>query len=287
MTAPRFRGMSIVEVVIGIGIFSLLSLVAYQLYSGVRITALREGERNKALWLAEEGIEATRSMRDVDFARLTDGTHGLTLVNTSWSFVGTSDTMDRYVRSVTITPLGEDTKEITSLVEWRTAYGVSDSVHLTTVLTNWRKAVVETFTGTMADALSIDISGVRLGTKEQGDNHDGDGEQQNGGKGELLTGIVLGTRAGATTTEITAVTVTWTKKSRELKRIYSPVGRQVFGSASMKSGKTATLTRPIRLSEGTTSTIAFDFGDSMRNSDFNVVFILRDGSTTTINILGL
>ena len=71
------KGFSVVEVLLAASIFSLLvtALVGAFLY-GQESSALA-GARARAGQLADEGLEASRSIRDGAFTNLTDGAHGL------------------------------------------------------------------------------------------------------------------------------------------------------------------------------------------------------------------
>ncbi len=84
------RGFSLVEVLLASALLSLFltAFVGAFIY-GQESTALA-GARVRATFLAEEGLEAARSLRDSDFANLTDGDHGLAISGNQWSFSGAS-----------------------------------------------------------------------------------------------------------------------------------------------------------------------------------------------------
>ena len=71
------KGFSLVEVILSSAVFALLvtALVGAYLY-GQESTALA-GNRARAVMLAEEGLEATRNIRDGGFNDLGVGIHGL------------------------------------------------------------------------------------------------------------------------------------------------------------------------------------------------------------------
>ena len=82
----RRSGFTLVEVVVASAVF-LIIVAAFGgavIYSQGGMT--RAGERGRASFLALEGIEATRAIRDASFAALTDGQHGLAVSGGRWSF---------------------------------------------------------------------------------------------------------------------------------------------------------------------------------------------------------
>src|SRR3989344_4346641 len=88
------RGFSVVEVLLSSTVFILLvtALVGAYLY-GEESTMLG-GNRERATMLAEEGLEATRNIRDAAFSSLSDGTFGLATTSNEWNLSGSSDSID-------------------------------------------------------------------------------------------------------------------------------------------------------------------------------------------------
>src|SRR6188474_2342945 len=87
----RPRGFSLVEAMLAVAIFGILAagllvMVVAPLQSG-GVSA----ERERAVFLAEEGIEASRAIRNEGWAGIVNGPHGLSKP-TIWTFSGTSDT---------------------------------------------------------------------------------------------------------------------------------------------------------------------------------------------------
>jgi type II secretory pathway pseudopilin PulG len=101
---PNQTGSMLVEVLLSISILGLLltTLVGAVIYT--QENAVMSGTRNRATFLAEEGLEAVRNIRDANFASLTEGSHGLaTPSGAQWTFSGTSDNQDVFTRAVIIT----------------------------------------------------------------------------------------------------------------------------------------------------------------------------------------
>ncbi|MBI5412512.1 hypothetical protein HZA43_05100 [Candidatus Peregrinibacteria bacterium] len=128
------RGAALMEVTIAIALFVMVAPTILTLGLGGLQSVFNNKIHLRTLFLVQEGLEATRSIRDYDWNSLSLGTHGLADASGFWEWNGASDTQDGYVRTVTVTSIDPDTKEITSRVQSPTAF----SSALTTTLTRWR-----------------------------------------------------------------------------------------------------------------------------------------------------
>lgn len=130
-------GFSLVEVILATSIFALLatSLVGVFLY-GQESTAVA-GQRARASMLAEEGLEASRNIRDSGFNNLTTGTHGLTIASNQWAFSGTSDINDIFTREIVVTSVDAERKNVTANVTWQQNPSRTGLVSLVTRMTDW------------------------------------------------------------------------------------------------------------------------------------------------------
>lgn len=192
----RKSGQSLVEILFALAIFTMgVATIGYLILDGY--TALRVStERSVALGLAQEGIEAVRSIRDNDFDALVPGTYGLALSGGVWTLSGsTSDTIGRYVRSVSISNVDDEIVEVQSNVSWNTNLIRSSTMTFTDYLSNWGRTK-----GDAAD-LSIDasgasfigpvLSGITLGNTGESDiTIDAVNVSCNGGLS--LTAVILG-----------------------------------------------------------------------------------------------
>ena len=131
-------GFSLVEVVLGIFIFSLLvtAFVGAVIY-GLEAVSLM-GRRARAALIAEEGIEATRNIRDSGFTNLADGTYGLVASGGRFVFFGTSDLIDVFTRQITIASVGANAKRVTAAVSWQQNAQRTGYLSLLTYFTNWQ-----------------------------------------------------------------------------------------------------------------------------------------------------
>lgn len=132
------KGFSLLEVLLSVSLFSFIitALVGAVIYG--QESAAVSGTRARAIFLAEEGLEASRNIRDNNFSDLTDGDHGLAVFGNNWIFSGTSDAADIFTRQIVINAVAADRKQIISTVTWRQTPQRSGSVSLTSYLTNWR-----------------------------------------------------------------------------------------------------------------------------------------------------
>lgn len=159
----KSKGFSLVEVLLSVSILGLLlTFLTAGLIYGQESTAL-SGARIRATFLAQEGLEASRNIRDSSFANLTNGTYGLNTSTGHWAFSGSSDTTDSFTRTITISTVDANRKQVTSTVTWQQNPQRQGSVQLTTYLNNWK-------TGTSINSCTIycqTIGTYTLGTCRQ------------------------------------------------------------------------------------------------------------------------
>ncbi|MEA3357730.1 MAG: hypothetical protein U9Q67_04840 [Patescibacteria group bacterium] len=134
-------GFSLIEVLLASAMFVVIvSSIAGAMIYGLQGSVI-SGTKTRASYLAEEGIEATRNIRDNDFANLVDGPHGITISSNTWAFSGTYDTVDSFTRQIDVTTIDVHTKRVDSTVSWQATPTQTDSLTVTTYLTNWRRSV--------------------------------------------------------------------------------------------------------------------------------------------------
>ncbi len=151
------KGFSLVEVILSISLFGIVSL---GLASGL-VVSIQNSElssyRTGAIFLAEEGLEAIRSIRDIDYSNLTDGSYGLSLAGSNWVTSGSSDLNGEYVRSVDISTVDSETKLVTSTVTWPSFFSANNSVVISSYFTNWLRTVILDYwtNPTLADSFNL------------------------------------------------------------------------------------------------------------------------------------
>lgn len=154
---PKSRaGFSTVEVLLALGIFSVVAAAVLTLILGAATDEERQGRLLQARALALEGLEAARSIRDSSFLDLALGDHGVTAAGGSWAFSGSQETVGDFTRTVqvgavyrTAAGAGDLTgpgdagaavdplsRSVTSTVSWL-AFTGRQAVSVTTLLTQW------------------------------------------------------------------------------------------------------------------------------------------------------
>ncbi len=120
---------------IGILVWTLTGIIGISL--GGLTSTLRGEEQLEATAIAQESLEAARSVRDFDWSNLASGVHGLSDVAGYWTLSGTSSMVGRYTRQITVTDVDAATKDVVARVEWTTLSGLHHAVEITNRLTNW------------------------------------------------------------------------------------------------------------------------------------------------------
>lgn len=138
------QGFSLLELLLTIAIFSIVSIGTGYLIIDAGMTTETNTKKITATLLAKEGIEAVRSIRDADgFSVLSAnlGDNGLAFdeADSEWSFESESDISDDgiYTRVVNVATEDSHTKTVTSTVT-ATAGIRTVSVSLVTQFTDWR-----------------------------------------------------------------------------------------------------------------------------------------------------
>ncbi len=134
------RGSLLLEALVAIGLFAIfLGAIGLTLILGERST-VAGGDHVRAAFVAEQALEGVRQMRNVNFASITTGAHGVKVVNNVWAFTGTSIvTSDGYTSKVNVTTMSADWLQVDATAEWNFGKSRSGAVVLTTYVTNWRK----------------------------------------------------------------------------------------------------------------------------------------------------
>ncbi|MBI5306343.1 hypothetical protein HZB04_02050, partial [Candidatus Wolfebacteria bacterium] len=133
------KGQSLFEVLIALGIF-IMGVASTGFLVMDSASGFRKGaERTQAVSLAQEGLEASRSIRDGDFDNLTAGYHGIAKSGNNFIFQGASDITGPFTRTILVSDIDADTKKIESSVVWQFLANRQDSVVLTEYFTDWNQ----------------------------------------------------------------------------------------------------------------------------------------------------
>jgi prepilin-type N-terminal cleavage/methylation domain-containing protein len=149
-------GFSLVEIILAVALFSVIAGGGFLSFIPVLNENRQSGEFVDANRLAEEGLEAVRSIRNQNFSLITSGTKGIGTSSNLWTFNGTNDITDKYTRQISITSATRDaggtlvssggttdpdTWLVHSLISWNSSVGDNRQFSLDTLLTNWEKPI--------------------------------------------------------------------------------------------------------------------------------------------------
>lgn len=135
------KGFSLVEILLAIAIFSMVTVSVIYLLIDASYAYLHGKHRATATFLAEEGVEAAQNIRDSGWNNLAVGNHGLKVLNNEWVFDGESDTDPTgiFTRQVAVTEINEDKRLATVTVSWNLTTIKLSNVTLVSYFNNWRK----------------------------------------------------------------------------------------------------------------------------------------------------
>jgi Tfp pilus assembly protein PilV len=149
------RGHLLVEAIIATAIFAVIGVSITTLMLGSLRTLSHAGEQSYGEALAQEGMEAVRSLRDNAWNTNTFTTSAVSIANNKWNFgvEGSTETIGNYTRTVSFASVcrGADnviaacpsvytdvhTKFATVEVSWTTPDGAVNTVERTGYITNW------------------------------------------------------------------------------------------------------------------------------------------------------
>jgi len=131
------KGFSLIEILLAVALFVLVAgAFIFLIIESYKINEKAQ-EVTLATGLAEEGMEAVRSIRDFKFTDLKDGTYGLAIEENRWVLKGRSEIIGKFTREIIISPAGRGRKKIVVLVSWQPRVGSRREVRLFSRITNW------------------------------------------------------------------------------------------------------------------------------------------------------
>ncbi|MBU2542735.1 prepilin-type N-terminal cleavage/methylation domain-containing protein, partial [Patescibacteria group bacterium] len=155
MVGINNKGQSLLEVIVAMAIFALISAAMVSLSLGGLSALEQGGEQTQAEALAQEGVEAVRAIRDSAWNKLVYATSSVSINGSEWEFTGedTTETIGQYTRTISFADVCRDlsddivdcpgsytdlhSKKVTVIVDWEIRPGVNNSVQKITYLTNW------------------------------------------------------------------------------------------------------------------------------------------------------
>lgn len=135
------NGFGLIETIVAVGLFLIIGVSGITTVLHSYALNRLSDEEVKATLLAEEGIEAVRSIKREDWNDISIGTYGLDSGGGSWAFSGSSDTIDKYTREIVITEIDNDTYKVDSQVSWDFTPSRNKSITISTYLTFWEQSI--------------------------------------------------------------------------------------------------------------------------------------------------
>jgi len=136
------KGQSLLELTVAVGIFILIAQALVLFVLDSYMAGSMADDSTKASFLASEGLEAARSLRDNSWSSLSAGDHGLAIAGNKWVFQGTEENISNQLpggkRLITIEDMAADQKKIISKITWQTGGGSFREISLLTYFTNWQ-----------------------------------------------------------------------------------------------------------------------------------------------------
>lgn len=135
------QGFTIVEAILSATIFAMLATACLGTFFYGQALARDAGQKMKASFLATEGLEAVRSIRDTTDALPLDGVYGLDTTSDTWQLIETSDTpFADMTREILVETVDDYTKKIAVTISW-TSGNHDKTFILATYLTLWTASI--------------------------------------------------------------------------------------------------------------------------------------------------
>src|SRR3989338_6481733 len=142
------KGSLLLDALLSVAIFGVIVGAFSSGISGGQQGTLRGGNRTRAAYLAEEAMEAVRSIRDkvngfttISDPLIQDQDKGVQLVGSDWTIASSPTTIDNLFTRKVVFSAGPDadTRKVTSTVFWTEIPGNQlISVSVESYLTNWQ-----------------------------------------------------------------------------------------------------------------------------------------------------
>ncbi len=138
-TYTKRKGLLLLDILVGVAVFAILiGSVIFTLLMSQR-SILKSGDKMQATFLAQQALEAVRTMRDNDFDSITTpGTYGIIIQDDVWVLDGTSVTQDGFTVSITLANVDSDVSA-TANVSWAIGQLREGDVSLSAQYSNWRR----------------------------------------------------------------------------------------------------------------------------------------------------
>lgn len=253
------KGFSLVEILVSISIF----LVFVIMLGDITVNSIQQsknaGNRERAVALADEGLEAVRNIRDINFTSLVDGTYGLATTSNKWNLSGSFDVTDIFTRKITVSTMNSTQKKVDTVVTWADQSSTTNTVAVSSYLTDWRKSCNQ------STSLTVNTAGALLTNSNR---------RLNINLGSTDCNIV-----------IDKISLNWTNSGRRLSQI--TIGGTSLWTGSASSNAVNDVTN-YTINQGQTGVVSvYIFNGSMTRNTFSLTFTMLDGTTKTVSGIAL
>ena len=143
------------EVIVAVAVFSLIASAMAVMVLGGSSALIQGGQQTEAEYLAQQGIEIARSIRDQAWNNMIFNQSSVSTSSEQWVFdgEGTNQTIGKYTRIISFSDVCRDSsdeittcpgvytdlhaKKVTVDVSWEVRNGISNTVQQIAYLTNW------------------------------------------------------------------------------------------------------------------------------------------------------
>ncbi|PJE58103.1 MAG: hypothetical protein COU81_02460 [Candidatus Portnoybacteria bacterium CG10_big_fil_rev_8_21_14_0_10_36_7] len=140
MIKEQVKGFSLIEIVVAIAVLVMIIILSSGLYSQIKKMEYRAQNNTQATMLAQEANEAMRSIQKNNYSLMNTGVYGISNLGGEWSLIPNFDTVGNYKRSITITDVSPDKKEVEVNISWEDD-GDAKSIKLNSYFTNYQKLI--------------------------------------------------------------------------------------------------------------------------------------------------
>ncbi|OGE86659.1 MAG: hypothetical protein A3J48_01825 [Candidatus Doudnabacteria bacterium RIFCSPHIGHO2_02_FULL_46_11] len=269
LSLKNSKGFSLVEVILSASIFALLLTAVIGAIIYGQMSSALSGDRQRAVFLAQEGLEAVRSIRDNDFDLLTNGPHGLIIKQGQtafWDFTGSSDITDGFTRQIQISSLDGATKQITSTVTWPQNLQRAGSVSLASYLTDWEDTLAPP---TQASYFTVDTAAMQISPTDN----------------SRVVGITI-QNSSASPIVIDRMRLNWSGVVGTTRLNNITINGASVWSGNANSGANINIANFNLAADSTVYPITwFDFNRNITGITFSIQFTMLDGSIKTVSNL--
>lgn len=261
----RLFGFSLIEVIVSVAIFSIFGVVFLMAIIGSGFDMKNSEDRLVAKYLLLEGQEALHSIRDYDWSNLSAGTYGLSSANGYWELSGSSDSYDKFDRTVTLTYLDDDRFDYTVSVDWESVDGVSSSISSDSRITYWTQAV-----SVGGGNPNLDTSGAYWDSA-----------------GKTMYGLSISNNSGADLV-LEEMIFSWTGGSAKAKVSDISIESVLVWSGDANSGDLLDITDTL-IADGAGAYLIepVNFSKNMKNAVLEITLNWDDGTSTTLSGISL